>query len=105
MGRQPLAENADITEPRDWLERAGVNKLYDLSKWDQRGDWAGWDFHGVPPRLSQQQSVLEVLLKEVAPVNRTMKDRWGWGQTGIYTTAEGYRALQAARNSSQTTSF
>jgi hypothetical protein len=87
------------------MERAGVNSLYDLSKWDQRGDWAGWDFHGVPARLSLQQSMLEDLLEDAAPVNRTMKDRWGWGQTGVYTTAAGYRALQASRNSSQTPAF
>jgi hypothetical protein len=49
--------------------------------------------------------VLEDLLEEAASVNRTMKDRWGWGQTGIYTTAAGYRALQAARNNSQTPAF
>jgi hypothetical protein len=100
-----LAENVDIADLRDWLERAGVNRLYDLSKWDQHGDWEGWDFHGVPPRLSQQQSMLEDLLEDAAPVNRTMKDRWGWGQTGVYTTAAGYRALQTSRNSSQTPTF
>ncbi|MCY6524894.1 hypothetical protein, partial [Actinobacillus pleuropneumoniae] len=43
MGKEPLAENVDITNLRDWLKQAGVNNLYDLSNWDQRGDWAGWD--------------------------------------------------------------
>jgi exonuclease III len=105
MGREPLAENDEIADLRDWLERAGVIRLYDLSKWDHRGDWAGWDFHGVPPRLSQQQSILVDLLEDVAPVNRTTKDRWGWGQTGVYTSAAGYRALQASRNISHTPAF
>ena len=48
MGRDPLAENEEITELREWLESTGINSIYDLSKWDHRGDWAGWDFHGVP---------------------------------------------------------
>jgi hypothetical protein len=93
MGREPLADNVDITYLRDWMEREGVNNLYDLSKWDHHGDWAGWDFQGVPALLSLQQSMLIDLLKDVAPVNRTMKDRWGWGQTGVYTTTTGYRVL------------
>jgi hypothetical protein len=105
MGKEPLAENENIAELRDWLERAGINNLYDLSKWDQRGEWAGWDFHGIPARLALQQSTLEDLLEDAAPVNRSMKDRWGWGKTGVYTTAEGYNLLQASRNNSQTPAF
>jgi hypothetical protein len=34
-----------------------------------------------------------------------MKDTWGWGQSGRYTTAVGYRALQTARYSNQTPTF
>jgi hypothetical protein len=34
-----------------------------------------------------------------------MKDIWGWGKTGVYTTAEGHRTLQASKISSQTTTF
>jgi hypothetical protein len=105
MGREPLVENAEIADLREWLERAGVNRVYDLSKWDHRGDWAGWDFHGVPPRLDQQQSILVDLLEDAAPANRAIKDRWGWGQSGIYTSAAGYRALQASKNSSHPPAF
>jgi len=93
MGKEPLAENENIAELKDWLERAGINNLYDLSKWDQRGEWAGWDFHGIPTHLALQQSTLEDLLEDAAPVNRSMKDRWGWGKTGVYTIAEGYSLL------------
>jgi hypothetical protein len=87
------------------LQRERVNILYDLSKWDEHGDWAGWDFHGVPAWLSLQLSTFEDLMEDAAPVNRTMKDSWGWDQIGVYTTAEGYRNLQASRNSSQTPAF
>jgi len=48
MGHDPLAENKEITELREWLESMGINSIYELSKWDHHGDWSGWDFHGVP---------------------------------------------------------
>eukprot|EP00253_Pinus_taeda_P033982 PITA_33982 len=86
-------------------QQAGVNTIYALSNWDHRGDWAGWDFRGVPARLSLEQTLLEDLLEEAAPINRSMKDSSGWGQSGVYTTAAGYRALQASRNSRQTPAF
>lgn len=105
MGKEPLNNNEDIADLRDWLKQAGVNTIYDLSIWDQRGDWTRWDFHGVPARLSHQQTLLEDLLEEETPVNRSMKDSWGWGQPGVYTTASGYRALQASRNNRQTLAF
>jgi len=38
-------------------------------------------------------------------ITRSMKDSWGWGQSGVYTTAAGYRALQASRISRQTPTF
>eukprot|EP00253_Pinus_taeda_P034784 PITA_34784 len=105
MGKEPLNNNEEITDLRDWLKQAGVNTIYELSKWDQCGDWAGWDFHGVPARFSLQQTLHEDLLEEAAPVNRSMKDSWRWGQSGVYTTVAGYRALQASRNSRQTPAF
>ena len=74
MGNAPLEEHMDITELRTWLERAGVKHLYELSKWNQRGEWAGWDLHGVPDRLTYQQSQLEDHLLNAAPVHRAAKD-------------------------------
>eukprot|EP00253_Pinus_taeda_P023182 PITA_23182 len=94
MGKEPLKDKEDIVELRDWLTQARVNTIFELSKWDQRGDWIGWDFHGIPEKLIHQQTMLEDLLEEATPTNRYMNDKWGWGQTGVYTTAAGYRALQ-----------
>jgi len=34
-----------------------------------------------------------------------MRYSWGWGQTGVYTPAEGYRALQGSKNSNQSPTF
>eukprot|EP00253_Pinus_taeda_P006725 PITA_06725 len=99
MMNTPLAEKTDITELRNWLERAGVKRLYDLSKWNQHGEWEGWDLFGVPKRLKNQQSSLEEYLEDAAPVHRDTEDCWGWGQAGVYSTTEGYRVLQGKRNS------
>jgi hypothetical protein len=38
MGRDPLKENQDTAELRDWLIRAGKTRLFDISKWDRWGD-------------------------------------------------------------------
>lgn len=99
MGNAPLQENREIAEIKDWLERAGVKRIFELPKWNHRGDWEGWDFHGVPDRLSHQQAQLEDLLDEAAPVHKAARDCWGWGPTGLYSTALGYRELQGNRNS------
>jgi len=103
MGSDPLEKREEIVDLRNWLERAGVNSVYDLEIWHNRGDWARWDFHGVPAHLRDQLILLEDLLEDATPVNK--KDRWGWGQTGVYTSAEGYRALQGSKNSNQTPTF
>eukprot|EP00253_Pinus_taeda_P024699 PITA_24699 len=105
MGKDPLAEREDIAELRNWLERAGVNKVYDLASWDERGEWLKRDFHGVPERLKDQQIQLENLLEDATPDSRFKKDRWGWGKSGIYTSAEGYKCLQGKRISHHTPAF
>eukprot|EP00253_Pinus_taeda_P019238 PITA_19238 len=105
MGKEPLRDNEEIGNLREWLKQAGVNTVFDLSKWDIRGDWDGWDFHGVPERLTHQQTLIEEMLEEAAPINRSLKDKWGWGQTGTYTTTAGYRALQASNNNRENSAF
>jgi ribonuclease HI len=105
MDREPLEDNDEIADLKDWLERAGINSVYELSNWDSHDDWKGWDFFGVPDRLNQQKRILEELLEEAAPVNRKMKDSWGWGKSGSYTIAEAYNALQPIRNSSKPPEF
>eukprot|EP00253_Pinus_taeda_P027254 PITA_27254 len=105
MMNTPLADKTDITELRNWLERAGVKRLYDLSKWNQHDEWEGWDLFGVPNRLKNQQSLLEEYLEDAAPVHRDAKDCWGWGQAGVYSTTKGYRVLQGKRNSNHPSSL
>eukprot|EP00253_Pinus_taeda_P014481 PITA_14481 len=87
MDRDPLSEVEEIADLKNWLERAGINSMHELSKWDCHDDWQGWDFFGVPNRVNQQKLILGELLEEAAPVNRKTKDSWGWGQSGSYTTS------------------
>eukprot|EP00253_Pinus_taeda_P028283 PITA_28283 len=76
MGKDPLVEREDIAELRNWLERAGVNRIQ-----------------------------LENLLEDATLDNRFKKDRWGWGKSGIYPSAEGYKSLQGKRISHHTSAF
>ena len=87
------------------MKRAGINRVYDLSIWDNHDDWKGWDFFGVPERLKKQKLILEELLAEAAPVNRKTRDSWGWGKSGRYTIAEAYNALQPSRNNRKPPEF
>jgi hypothetical protein len=57
MDRDPLKDNDEITDLKEWLERAGINSVYDLSKWDSHDDWKGWDFYGVPDRLKHNKAL------------------------------------------------
>lgn len=92
-----LSESEDIANIKEWLQRAGINSVYGLSRWDNKGNWCCWDFHDVPVRLLKQQNRLIELLEEATPVHRSMKDAWGWGHSGRYTTAAGYSALHPTK--------
>jgi ribonuclease HI len=105
MGSDPVEENEDIADIREWLARACKNRLYNLSVWDCRGDWAGWDLNGIPDWLTPQKNLLAELLEVATLENRYMRDRWAWGLSGIYTTTAGYKALQNKKDSSHSPAF
>jgi hypothetical protein len=87
MGNPPIASNAGLREIRDFLESRGMQRIFDISKWDEDGSWTEWQFGNVPDRLLQQLEMLKAELREAAPVHMTEKDTWGWGSTGTYTAA------------------
>eukprot|EP00253_Pinus_taeda_P022763 PITA_22763 len=47
-----------------------------------------------------QTKTLKEELREVALVHKTEKDKWGWGPTGVYSSAKGYELLQSHRDRS-----
>jgi ribonuclease HI/exonuclease III len=105
MGSEPLEANQDIADIREWLTRTGKIRLYDISMWDCRGDWAGWDLNGIPDWLTPQKNLLVELLEGSTPENRHMRDSWAWGLSGTYTTAAGYKALQNTKDNSHPPAF
>eukprot|EP00253_Pinus_taeda_P023626 PITA_23626 len=105
MGCNALMNNDEIAELRDWLEIKGKHSIYDISNWDQRNEWSGWAIPDPPAHLQIQKNTFLDLLEAAAPIHRSMKDRWGWGHTGDYTTAAGYRAYQITENNKQRAAF
>jgi hypothetical protein len=82
----------------DFLECRGMQRIYDISKWDEDGSWTEWQFGTVPYHLLQQLEILKAELREAAPLHMTEKDTWGWGPTGSYSAAKGYALLQQQEN-------
>jgi hypothetical protein len=39
MGDAPLIESEDLMEIRLWLSQRSINKLADISAWDDSGRW------------------------------------------------------------------
>eukprot|EP00253_Pinus_taeda_P027195 PITA_27195 len=99
MGRNALIHNEEIAGLRDWLTAAGKTRLSDISKWDLNGDWVDWAIPAPPAHLQQQKLILVNLLIDAAPIHSSIQDRWGWGRSGEYTAAEGYKAYQTTGNS------
>jgi hypothetical protein len=105
MESDPLEANQELADIREWLTRAGKTRLFDISKWDCRGDWIGWDLNDTPEWLTYQKNLLVDLLECSTPENRHLKDSWAWGQSGTYTTAAGYKALQITKDNSRPPAF
>jgi ribonuclease HI len=98
MGRPPLASNASLNEIRAFLAQRGIQRISDISKWNEDGSWSDWHFGNVPNRLLQQLESLKAELRDAAPVHMNEKDKWGWGPTGSYSTAKGYAMLQSQKD-------
>lgn len=105
MGRNSLMNNEEISELRDWLISTGKHTIFDISNWDHRDEWTGWAIPDPPAHLQTQINSFLDLLEDAAPIHRSMKDRWGWGHTREYTTAEGYKAYQTTGNNKHSAAF
>jgi hypothetical protein len=98
MGRSPLASNASLNEICVFLAQRGIQRISDISKWNEDGSWSDWHFGNVPNHLLQQLETLKVELQDAAPVHMNEKDKWGWGPTRSYSTAKGYAMLQCQKD-------
>ena len=47
-GKSPLNSYSSITEIKDWMEIKGLFRLYDISAWDNDGNWKAWVLLELP---------------------------------------------------------
>ena len=73
-----------------------MNKLWDISSWNQDETWKNWYFGDCPPHCSAEADILLDTLHGMTSISANKKDKRGWGRTsGRYTVAEGYSTLKA----------
>ena len=94
LGNPPLSSLNSLNEIKLWLVNKGLLRLANIYSWDSTGNWTGWTFPEIPEPLLPQKNLFIAMLSGLASVHRSSKDKWGWGQSGIYTTAQGFIALQ-----------
>ena len=94
LGNPPLPTLNLLNEIKLWLINKGLLRLADICSWDSNGNWVGWSFPEMPEPLIHHQHLLIIALSGMAPVHRSFKYKWAWGQSGFYSTAHGFSALQ-----------
>ena len=108
-GNTPLNSDLSLTEIKLWLVNKGLLRLSDITSWESNGNWAAWAFpdpleRGHPNLLIQQNSLMNKL-SGLAPIHLSCKDVWGWGSSGNYTTAHGFKVMQHSTTSSHNADF
>ena len=84
----------EVNNIQRWLLDKGATSLWDLSAWEGNY-WIGWDPGHFPPKLNSEAEALIALLQGKSPIKKETRDRRGWGNTGSYSTSEGYKNIQA----------
>ena len=94
LGIPPLSSINSISEIKLWLSNKGLLRLADICLWDEAGNWIGWNFPEIRDRLISEQETLIESLSGLAPSHRSLKDKWGWGSTGVYFMGHGFAEIQ-----------
>jgi len=81
QGNSPLASLNSYNELKIWLVNKYLLQLADICSWDNKENWAGWTFPGVPKPLHAQKNFLYTTLFGLGPIHHSSKDKWGWGRT------------------------
>ena len=96
-GQAPLNFENSILEIKNWLINKGICRLVDICLWDAKGNWTAWSLPVISDRnLSNSSALQKSLLNNLvskAPIDRSCKDPWGWGDSGSYSAAAGYKLL------------
>ena len=94
LGHPPLSFVLPLEYISKWELDSGILTLYDLSTWDQNGNWNGWRMlHPLEP-LKHDVDLLLPLLHCIAPISKNSKDSIVWGNNGTYIVKEGYKLMQ-----------
>lgn len=98
MSCDPLAKDRSLIQLKEWMDRAGVKTLWDISQWENN-NWQRWRNLEVPSHLSNEYATLLIHLKGKAPLNTRKEDTRGWGSVpGNYTVSQGYNHLPQKPN-------
>ena len=97
LGKTP----PQIPRLQQWIVALGMKTIWDISKWETEEPyrWVGWNLPECPVELEAEKSLLFVHLARLAPIGKNSKHRRGWGgQSGRYSTSEGYQCYAANYN-------
>ena len=86
---------------QNWMTALGLKMIWDISEWenDESNRWVGWTLPKFPSELNTEKNMLLSHLIELAPLNKTTKDKRGWGRSsGRYSAAEGYQRFSTNYN-------
>eukprot|EP00253_Pinus_taeda_P006464 PITA_06464 len=93
MNKEPIEVRASINSLRCWMDREGMQTLWDISCWND-SIWAGWKQLKVSNNLNTEWIMLLDSLHGLAPTHSRKRDEMGWGPKAKgYTVSLGYAKL------------
>ena len=82
LGQPPFSSITGLTPLSEWVCDQGINTLYDISRWDTKGQWTGWKELSPPVHLANATASLLSSLHGLSPSRVSAKDRLRWGKSG-----------------------
>ena len=76
------------------MQEKGFNTLYDISSWDNSGNWKDWKILHPPEHLTEELETFTSFLHSGSPSNIQDRDIKDWGIHGQYTVKEGFKILK-----------
>ena len=93
LGHPPRSTIPGLGSFSEWLSAQDILSLFDLSRWDEDGQWIGWKDISPPDQLRNLVDLFLSSLHGLSPSSLSAKDRLGWGKSGQYTVKEGYKII------------
>ena len=93
LGLTPIDE-ANFPNIKLRMQEMGYKKLYDISSWDNSGNWKEWKLLQPPEHLDKEHKTFTSLLHGGSPSNIQDRDIKGWGINGHYIVKEGFKIIK-----------